>query len=159
MSETKHPLEQRKKYHLAQVNISRMVAPLTEPLMVEFVSQLESVNAIADASPGFVWRLKNEDGNATSIRASDDELILINLSIWESIEALSNYVYRNQHGAMLRKRRDWFEHSNQPIVALWWIEVGLIPTVEEANKRLDYLRRNGSTSYAFSFAKPFPKPS
>ncbi|BAZ17804.1 hypothetical protein NIES4071_96840 [Calothrix sp. NIES-4071] len=157
MSEIKHPIEQ-KNYHLAQVNISRMLAPLTDPIMAEFVANLEAINSEADTSPGFVWRLQNENGNATDIRLSDDELILVNLSVWESLEALSKYVYRSQHGEIMRKRRSWFEHSNQPLFALWWIEAGQIPTVEEAKQRLEYLRKHGSTSYAFSFAKPFPRP-
>jgi hypothetical protein len=159
MSETKYPFEQQKDYHLAQVNISQMLAPLTEPLMAEFVAQLEAINATADATPGFVWRLKNEGGNATNIRAFDDDLILINLSVWESIEALSNYVYRSKHGAMIRKRRNWFKHCNKPTVALWWIEFGEIPTIEEAKERLEHLQQNDSAPYAFSFAKPFPKPN
>ena len=158
MSETKHPIEQ-KNYHLAQVNISRMLAPLTDTIMAEFAANLEAINLYADASPGFVWRLQNENGNATDIRVSDDVLILVNLSVWESIEALSNYVYHSQHAKIMRKRRSWFEHSNQPIWALWWIEAGQIPTVEEGKERLEYLRQHGSTSYAFSFAKPFPKPN
>ncbi|MEW6498053.1 MAG: DUF3291 domain-containing protein [Cyanobacteriota bacterium] len=150
---------EQKRYHLAQINISRMLAPITDPLMADFVAQLQIINAIADASPGFVWRLQSEDnGNATSIRAYEDERILVNFSVWESIEALSHYVYSSQHGAVMRSRRRWFEKSDQPNLALWWIEAGHIPTIEEAKERLEHLRDCGSTSYAFSFAKPFSPP-
>lgn len=141
-------------YQLAQVNIATMLAPLSDPIMADFVAQLQQINQIADASPGFVWRLQ-EDGNATSIRAYPDERILFNLSVWKSIEALSAYVYRSQHGAAMRDRRRWFAPSDLPTMALWWIPAGTIPSVSEAKTRLDYLRQHGSTAYAFSFRQPF----
>lgn len=153
------PISCQQLYRLAQINIARMRAPLSDPLMADFVSQLQTINALADNSPGFVWRLQNEDGNATSIRAFEDELILVNLSVWESIEALSNYVYRSQHGVVMRDRRRWFNKDNQPTLALWWVEADRLPTTEEAKGRLEHLRKHGSTPYAFSFAKPFFSPS
>ncbi|QYO62015.1 DUF3291 domain-containing protein [Leptolyngbya sp. 7M] len=143
-------------YHLAQVNIATMRAPLSDPLMANFVAQLETVKAAADASPGFIWRLQTEAGNATEIRAYDGERILFNLSVWESLAALSDYVYRSQHGTAMRDRRKWFEPAPQPTVALWWIPAGHIPTVLEAKDRLEYLRQQGATPYAFSFRQPFP---
>lgn len=158
MISEEYDLTKQERYHLAQVNIARMRAPLNDPLMVDFVAQLQTINAIADASSGFVWRLESEGGDATSIRAFEDERILVNLSVWESIEALSNYVYRSQHGAAMHARRRWFEKSSQPTLALWWVVAGHIPTLEEAKERLDHLRQQGSTTYAFSFAKPFPCP-
>ncbi|WNZ22915.1 DUF3291 domain-containing protein [Leptolyngbya sp. NK1-12] len=142
-------------HHLAQVNIATMRAPLSDPLMADFVAQLEAVNAIADASPGFVWRLQTDAGNATDLRAYDNERILFNLSVWESLEALFEYVYRSQHGVAMRDRRKWFEPVPQPTVALWWIPAGHIPTVLEAKERLEYLRQQGPTPYAFSFRQPF----
>ena len=159
MPQVEYNRTQQEQYHLAQINIARMCAPLTAPLMVDFAAQLQEINAIADASPGFVWRLQSEDGDATNIRAFDDEQILVNLSIWESIEALRDYVYRSQHGEVMRDRYRWFEKSHQPTLALWWIVAGHIPTIEEAKERLEYLRHHGSSPYAFSFAKPFPNPS
>jgi heme-degrading monooxygenase HmoA len=142
-------------YHLAQVNIAYMRAPLSDPIMAEFVAQLHTVNAAADASPGFVWRLQTEQGNATEIRAYEDERILFNLSVWQSLEALKAYVYRSQHGAAMRDRRKWFEPNDQPTMALWWIPAGQIPSVAEAKARLDYLRQHGSTPHAFLFNHVF----
>jgi hypothetical protein len=150
---------QTEHYHLAQVNTATLRAPLHDPQMADFVAQIRQINAIADADPGFVWRLRSEGADdATSIRAFPDERILITLTVWRSIEALSNYVYRGAHGGIMRDRRRWFEKSDQPILALWWIPVGHTPTVEEAKTRLSYLRQHGSTAYAFSFGKPFPSP-
>ncbi len=141
-------------YHLAQVNIATMLAPLSDPTMADFVAQLQQINQIADISPGFVWRLQEDDGNATSLRAYEDERILFNLSVWESVAALSGYVYRSQHGAAMRDRRRWFAKSDLPTMALWWIPIGSLPTVPEAKARLEYLRQHGSTAYAFSFRQP-----
>lgn len=148
------------QYYLAQANIATMRVPLDEPLMADFVAQLQAINALADTSPGFVWRLQSDNtGNATSIRAYEDERILFNLSVWESIEALSDYVYRSQHGTVMRNRRRWFEQSDRPNLVLWWVFVGHIPTVEEAKERLEHLQKHGSSPYAFSFGKPFPSPN
>ncbi|HEY9819657.1 MAG TPA: DUF3291 domain-containing protein [Candidatus Sericytochromatia bacterium] len=144
-----------KTYHLAQVNVSRMLAPLHDPIMAEFVAQLKSINDLADRTPGFVWRLKTEEGNATSIRAYEDEQILFNLSVWESIEALSQFVYRSQHGQAMRDRKQWFSKSESASMALWWIPVGHIPTVDEAKERLQHLQECGESAYAFSFQKRF----
>ena len=147
-------------HHLAQFNIARMLAPLDDPIMSAFVEQLEAVNAIADQSPGFVWRLIGDDPlGATSIRPYSDDRILINLSVWDSIEALSAYVYRNQHGKAMRNRQDWFEKSEQPTFVLWWIESGKIPTIAEAQARLEFLRQHGATAHAFTFRQPFSSPN
>lgn len=147
------------RYYLAQVNTATLRAPLDDPSMVDFVSQIRAVNAIADRDPGFVWRLRAEGAeDATDIRAFEDERILITLTVWKSLEALSNYVYKGGHAAMMRDRRRWFERAEQPILALWWIPVGHLPTVTEAKERLEHLRSHGSTPYAFSFSKPFASP-
>jgi Domain of unknown function (DUF3291) len=147
------------QYHLAQVNTATLRAPLDAPEMADFVAQIRSINAIADADPGFVWRLRSEGkDDATNIRAFSDERILLTLTVWKSLEALSDYVYRSAHAGVMRDRRRWFEKSDQPILALWWIPTGHIPTVAEAKERLEHLRLHGSTSYAFSFGKPFPSP-
>lgn len=146
-------------FHLAQLNIARMLAPLSDPLMADFVAQLHNMNVIADASPGFVWRLQDDEGDATNIRAFDDDRILVNLSVWESVEALSDYVYRSQHGGVMRDRRRWFERSDQPTFVLWWVPAGQMPTLAQAEDRLEHLRRQGATEYAFSFAKPFSPPA
>jgi hypothetical protein len=121
------------------------------------VAELEPVNALADRSPGFVWRLQTEDGDATTIRPYDDELILINLSLWETIEALKSFVYRTQHVQIMRQREKWFERLEAFYVALWWTPAP--PTVAEAKARLDYLREHGESSFAFSFKKTFLPPT
>jgi hypothetical protein len=147
------------QYSLAQVNTARLRAPLDAPEMADFVAQIQGINAIADDDPGFVWRLRSEGADdATSIRAFDDDQILITLTVWKSVEALSNYVYHGAHAGIMRDRRRWFERLDQSILALWWIPVGHLPTVEEAKERLAHLRQHGPTPFAFSFGKPFPSP-
>jgi hypothetical protein len=144
---------------LAQVNIGRIRAPIDDPIMQGFRSQLDPINALADSSPGFVWRLQTEDGNATAIRPyADDALMAINMSVWESLEALQQFVYRSAHVGPLRDRKQWFEPIDGPILALWWIPVGHIPTVAEALERLQRLAGTGPSPYAFTFRKPFPSP-
>jgi hypothetical protein len=147
-------------YSLAQVNIGRMLAPLSDPLMAEFVARLDEVNAFADASPGFIWRLQTPEGNATDVRAYVDDLILVNMSVWASLEDLAHYVYANesQHRNVMKQRRRWFQRFDGPYMALWWVPQDHIPAVEEAKERLEHLRAHGETPYAFSFKKPFPAP-
>jgi len=142
-------------YHLAQVNIARMVAPLESPVMAEFVALLAEINALADRSPGFVWRLQTEAGDATYLRPYDDDRILVNLSAWRSLEQLKDYVYQSAHGGVMRRRREWFEKFDGLYLALWWVKAGHIPTVGEAKQRLDYLREHGESAYAFTFKRPF----
>ena len=145
-------------HHLAQVNIARMLAPLTDPLMAGFVAELDEINALADNSPGFVWRLQTPEGNATDIRPYEDDLILVNLSLWASLSDLMTFVYKSRHRQVLQQRQQWFQRFNGLYVALWWVPSGHIPTVEEAKERLSYLRARGETPYAFSFKKPFSAP-
>ena len=145
-------------YHLAQVNIARMQAPLTDPLMAGFVEQLDAINALADDSPGFLWRLQTPEGNATALRPYEDELILVNLSLWASLSDLLDFVYKSRHRQVLQQRRQWFLRFDGPYVALWWVPSGHIPSVEEAKERLAYLHAHGESPYAFSFKKPFPEP-
>ena len=147
------------EYHLAQINIARMLAPIDDPSMAEFVAQLAPVNALADTSPGFVWRLQTESGDATSIKVYDDDRIIVNLTVWEGLEALREFVYKNAHHAVLRERKRWFEKFDGSYYALWWVPAGHIPGTEEAKERLDHLREHGETGYAFSFQHIFPKPA
>jgi Domain of unknown function (DUF3291) len=146
------------RFHLAQVNVGRLRAPIGDPIMEGFRSQLDPINALADRSPGFVWRLQTEDGNATSIRPFDDERMAINMSVWESLEALQQFVYRSAHVGPLRDRKEWFEPIDGPILGLWWIPAGHIPTVAEAKDRLQHLAQHGPSPYAFTFRTPFPSP-
>ena len=146
-------------YHLAQVNIGRFRAPIDSPTMAGFRARLDPVNALADQSPGFVWRLQTEDGDATAIRPyEDDDLMAINLSVWESLESLRQFVYKSHHVESLRNREQWFEPIEGPILALWWIPDGHIPTVPEARERLEHLKEHGPTAHAFTFRSPFPPP-
>jgi Domain of unknown function (DUF3291) len=145
-------------YQLAQVNIGRILAPLDSPVMDGFVSQLDAINALADAAPGFVWRLQTEDGDATAIRPYDDDWILVNMSVWESPEALHAYVYRSGHADVLRRRREWFARMTDTYVALWWVPAGHRPSVAEAVERLEMLRTRGPTPDAFTFRQLFPAP-
>ena len=147
------------EYHLAQINIARMLAPIDNPIMADFVSQLPPINALGDQSPGFVWRLQSESGDATSIKVYDDDMIIINLTVWESVEALREFVYKSAHHGVLRDRKRWFEKFDDSYYALWWIPAGQLPSPEEGKERLDHLREHGDTSYAFSFRKVFPQPA
>ena len=142
-------------YHLAQVNIARMKAALEDPVMAGFVARLEEINALADQSPGFVWRLQTPEGDATYLRPYDDDRILFNMSVWESVDALKQYVYRSAHAAVLRQRQDWFEKFRGVYAALWWVPVGHIPSIDEAKKRLAYLEAHGPTQFAFTFTQVF----
>jgi hypothetical protein len=146
------------RFHLAQVNIGRLRAPLDDPMMEGFRSQLDPINALADRSPGFVWRLQTEDGNATAIRPFADERMAINMSVWESLDALQQFVYRSAHVSPLRDRKLWFEPIEGPILALWWIPAGHIPTVAEARERLRHLDEHGPSAFAFTFRMPFRPP-
>ena len=152
------------RHVLAQVNIGRLVAPLDSPRLADFVAGLDPVNAVADAAPGFVWRLQTEDGDATAIRAFEHDAegadggILINMSVWESVETLAAFVYGDAHRAVLRRRREWFEQLTDVYAAAWWIPRGHIPTVTEAEERVKHLRRHGPTPYAFTLKVHFPPP-
>ncbi len=146
-------------FHLAQVNVGRLQEPIDDPMIADFVAQLDEINALADASPGFVWRLKDDSGNATAIPAFDDPQMIINMSVWESLEALREYTYRSDHIRVLSRRRDWFEKLNLPHLALWWIPAGALPTVAEAKERLALLAARGPTAEAFTFRDRFPAPA
>jgi len=146
------------RFVLAQANVARMRAPLEDPLMEGFRSQLERINALADRSPGFVWRLQSDEGDSTSIRAFDDPMLLFNMSVWESLESLHAYVYRSDHVRPLRARRAWFEPMAAPSLVLWWIPAGHVPTVEEARAKLDLLRERGPSPEAFTFRHAHPAP-
>jgi hypothetical protein len=136
---------------LAQLNIGRAAAPLDSEQLRDFMENLDPINALAEASPGFVWRLQTEDGNATAIKAWDDPLMILNMSVWASVEALADFVYRSGHVELLRRRREFFEAPTQAIQVLWWVEDGHRPTVAEALERLEHLRAHGPTDHAFTF--------
>ena len=140
---------------LASLNVGRLLAPLDSPRIAEFVALLEPVNRLSDGSPGFVWRLQTADGDATALRPYDDDLILVNLAVWESLESLRAFVYSSAHVDVLRQRRSWFERLATAHMVLWWVEPGHVPSVEEAIDRLEWLRREGPSPTAFTFRTPF----
>ncbi len=145
-------------FHLAQVNIALPLEPLDSERLKGFVDALEPINAIADAAPGFVWRLQTEDGDATAIRPFDDDRLLINMSPWESLEAFAEFVYGPEHAGVMRHRRRWFVPMREMITALWWSPVGIVPTPADAVQRLDLLRTHGPTPDAFTVRQPFARP-
>jgi hypothetical protein len=145
-------------YHLAQCNIGRLRAPLDSPVLAGFVSALEPINQLADRSPGFVWRLQTDDGDATSIRPFADDMLLVNMSLWESLDALADFTYGTRHRDVMRRRRQWFERLDDAYLVLWWVPAGTVPTVAEAKERLETLRRLGPSPEAFTFRSPFPSP-
>jgi len=141
--------------HLAQLNVGRLRAPIDDPMIDDFRNNLDPVNALAESSPGYLWRLQDEGGNATNIKLFDDELEIVNLTVWESIDALADFTYRTGHVDFLRRRREFFEAPSEPILCLWWIPEGTIPTVEEPLARLVHLREHGPTPTSFTFRHRF----
>lgn len=145
-------------YQLATSNIARMLGQYEDAVMAGFVARLEPLNALAEATDGFVWRYTDESGNATETRVFEDELILFNMSVWDSIEALEHYAYHTDHREALQKRAQWFERPSRPSLVLWWVEKGHIPTVVEAKERFELLWRDGPTANAFTFRERFAPP-
>ena len=145
-------------YHLAQINIGRILAPVDDPIMSEFMARLDEINALAERSPGFVWRFQTAEGNATAVRPYEDDRMLVNFSVWESLEQLQNYVYHSLHTEVMRKRKQWFSQMDKPYLALWWVTAGHTPTVEEAKARIDYLQQHGESEFAFTFKNSYPAP-
>ena len=146
-------------HHLAQINISRLLAPLDDPQIAGFVSQLEPINALADSASGFVWRLKSDSGNATDIAYSDDPFVIVNMSVWESLQALRDFAYRSDHVKVFRDRAKWFEKADKPNYCLWWVAAGHMPTVAEGRARLEHYQMHGATPFSFWFSQPFPEPA
>ncbi len=142
--------------HLAQINVARMRYQLDDPGMAGFVQRLDGVNALADAAPGFVWRLQDESGNATGLSPFPDPMVIVNMSVWRSIEALFDFVYRSGHTEPLRLRKAWFEKPADAPMALWWLPAGELPTLAEGRARLEHLCRHGPTAGAFTFKQRFP---
>jgi len=144
--------------HLAQINIARLLAPIDDPKIAAFVAQLDVVNSLAEKSPGFIWRLKSDAGNATDIAFNADPFVIVNMSVWESVESLKQFTYSGQHLSVFRNRSDWFEKMLLPHYCLWWIPDGYVPTVAEGRKRLESYQAHGATPEAFWFSQLFPAP-
>ncbi len=145
-------------HELAQLNVGHMKGPMDSAVMAEFAASLERINALADASPGFVWRLQSDAGNATAVRPFAEENVIVNLSVWQDLESLRRYVYESGHLDMLRRRREWFEHPKEAFQVLWWVPRGHRPSIEEAIGRLERLRREGPGAEAFDFRHAYPAP-
>ena|SRR5688572_23002455 len=145
-------------WHLAQCNIGRLIAPPGDPLIAGFEAELDRINEIADQSPGFVWRLKGESNNAMALAPTPDPQVVLNMSVWTDAESLFEFVYRSAHTPIMGRRREWVEKWDGPYQALWWIEAGTIPTIDDALARLWLLDRYGPSARAFTFKARFPSP-
>jgi len=143
-------------WQVAQINVGTVLYPTDDPRLDGFMSRLDRVNALADESPGFVWRLQSDSGNATDIDVGGDPLFIVNMSVWDSVEALSAFVYQTAHRDVMLRRREWFARPEGAYQALWWLPAGHIPTPEEGLARLEHLREHGPSSQAFTFAKVLP---
>ncbi|MCA1661432.1 MAG: DUF3291 domain-containing protein [Novosphingobium sp.] len=145
-------------WHLAQINIGRLVAPRGDPRVEPFFAALDRINALAEAAPGFVWRLQDESGNATGIRFTPDPLMALNMSVWRDAQSLFDFVYRSAHTPVMARRREYFARFNSVYQALWWIEAGTIPTINDGLAKLWLLEQNGPNLQAFTFKTQFPAP-
>ncbi|MGE0044263.1 MAG: DUF3291 domain-containing protein [Hyphomonadaceae bacterium] len=137
--------------HIAELNIARLKHPMDDPRTADFANNLDLINELAERTPGFVWRLKDEAGNATSFRISDDPLMIANLSVWESAEALEHFVFNTLHRRFYARREEWFEVMQEGYFVMWRIERGEMPTLEEAMARLAKLRAEGASEEAFDW--------
>jgi len=143
------------QFHLAQLNIAKARAEMDDDVMSGFMARLDEINELADQSPGFIWRLQSEEGDATSFRVFDDPLLLVNMSVWADVDSLKEYVYRTVHVDLLKDRDAWFHKTSSAHQVLWWIPVGHIPTLEEAKAKLEILERDGPGPEAFTFSRPY----
>jgi hypothetical protein len=146
-------------HNLAEINIARLIAPLDDPKIAEFVAQLDTINELAETSQGFLWRLQTEQGNATSLAYNDDPFIIANMSVWESMEALKEFTYQSRHLNVFRDRAKWFQKMESPHYCLWWVPAGHIPSLAEGRTRLELYRQFGSTPEAFWFSEWYPAPA
>ncbi len=144
-------------FELAQLNVAKMIAPLESPILADFVANLDSINALAEGSPGFVWRLQSDAGDATSFRPFDDDM-LVNLTVWKDVQSLHDFVYKSGHVEIMRRRKEWFSQMQEAYVVLWWVPVGHKPSIEEAGEKLKLLETNGPGSEAFTFKSAYPSP-
>ena len=145
------------QHQLAQLNIAKMKAPLDSPIMADFVANLDRINALAEQSAGFVWRLKDESGGATAMRPFGEDII-VNMTVWQDVVSLSDYAFKSAHVDIMRRRREWFERMPEASMVLWWVPKEHRPSVQEAKQRLDHLRQHGATPHAFTFKDTFAAP-
>lgn len=145
-------------FELAQVNVATLKAPIDSPMLADFVADLGRINELAEASPGFVWRLRTDEGDATALRPFGEDL-LVNLSVWKDMAALRGFVFNRGHMQMMRRRREWFTRMAEACVVFWWVPRGRRPTLQDARGRLAHLRLSGPTERAFDLRNPFPAPT
>ncbi len=143
------------EFYLAQVNIGKILGPMDSPVMAEFAANLNNINALAENSEGFIWRLKDDNNNATSIKVFEDDFLLINMSVWADAESLFKFVYQTHHVDYVKRRKEWFEKMQEVYMALWYVPATHTPTPQEAIERLNYLKLHGETPHAFSYKKRF----
>lgn len=144
-------------YELAQLNIAWMKEPLDSPLLADFVANLDRINALADRSPGFIWRLETDEGDATALRPLGDDIV-VNMSVWKDLESLHLYVYKSDHAKIMSRRKEWFHRMKEAYSVLWWVPAGHRPDIAEAKRKLDALRAHGPRAEAFTFRQAFPPP-
>ncbi len=148
------------EFHLAEFNVARLRSPLDEPGSAEFVATLDAVNLIAEVSDGFVWRMKDESGRPSSyVVAYDDPHVIVNLTVWVSVESLRHFTYRSGHGAYYRRRREWFQPSSEITTVCWWIPAGELPSLDDAIARLHGLQTRGPSDAGFPLNDPRPQPT
>jgi hypothetical protein len=147
------------RYHVAQLNVGRAVAPLDGPELADFMAWLDRINALAERSPGFVWRLQGDNGNNTALKVSDDPQFIVNMSVWESIDDLHAFTYRSNHKTVFARRFEWFERAAGPNMVMWWVPAGTLPDVHDALERLERLTTRGPSPEAFTFRQRFPPPA
>jgi heme-degrading monooxygenase HmoA len=145
-------------WHIAQMNVATALYPLEDPRIADFIAALDEVNALAEHSPGFVWRLKSEQGNATDIKVTDDPKMIVNLTVWASVQTLFDFVYKSSHRLVMARRREWFERPVRAYQVMWWIAAGSVPSVEDGLARLAHLDAEGPGPHAFTFKQKFPPP-
>jgi hypothetical protein len=149
-------------HHLAELNVARLRRPLDAPEAAEFVASLDPINVIAETTPGFIWRLTDDDGRPSSfipIPGLDDPLVIVNYSIWRDLESLKHYVYKSGHASYLRRRNDWFEPTAEASVVCWWTPAGVIPDLADAYARLQDLRNCGPSDRGWPLNKPIDPPT
>jgi Domain of unknown function (DUF3291) len=150
-----YKLNNKMEFYLAQINIAKMLGPIDSGVMADFVANLDNINQLAEESNGFIWRLKDDTNNATSIKIFDDDFLIVNMSVWKNMESLFEFVYKSNHVEIFKRRKEWFEKMNEMHMALWFVPAAHQPDAAEATERLQYLRNNGETPYSFSFKKRF----
>tara|TARA_R110002050_G_scaffold109796_5_gene221192 strand:+ start:2425 stop:2892 length:468 start_codon:yes stop_codon:yes gene_type:complete len=141
--------------YLAQINIAKMIDAIDSPIMADFVNNLDSINALAERSDGFVWRLKDEENNATTIQVFEDDFIVVNMSVWKSMNALFEFTYASDHVEIFKRKKEWFRKMKEMHMAFWYVEDDCMPTTQQAKERLTYLQKHGETPFAFTFKSKY----